>query len=130
MAGYILVVDDDAGLREAVAYELQALGYRTGMAANGAEALAQVRVELPMLIVTDLEMPVMNGRRMLQFLRAEPLGADVPVVVLSAFGFEWEADLMGAQAFVRKPVNATRLRETLARVMLGSAESPEAAVRH
>jgi len=44
----------------------------------------------------------------------------VPVIVLSAFGLDWEAELMGAQAFVRKPVNATRLRETLAQVLSGA----------
>ncbi len=117
MAGYILVVDDDAGLREAIALELESLGHRTVQARDGAEALAFVRAELPMAVLTDLEMPLMNGRRMLQLLRREPLGAEVPVIVLSAFGFEWEAELMGAQAFVRKPVNATRLRETLAQVL-------------
>ena len=130
MAGYILVVDDDAGLCEAVACALDALGYRTRMAANGAEALEQVRVELPMLIVTDLEMPVMNGLRMLQFLRAEPLGADVPVVVLSAFGFEWEAELLGAQAYVRKPVDTALLRETIARVMLAPVDPSTTAILH
>jgi CheY-like chemotaxis protein len=119
MAGYILVVDDDAGLREAVACDLEALGHRTRQAADGAEALEQARGELPMLVLTDLEMPVMNGRKMLQLLRREPLGGDVPVIVLSAFGFEWEAELMGAQAFVRKPVNSARLRETIAHVLTG-----------
>ncbi|MFM2153396.1 MAG: hypothetical protein RL199_1831 [Pseudomonadota bacterium] len=128
MAGYILVVDDDAGLREAIADELASLGHRTVQAADGAEALAQLRVELPMLIVTDLEMPLMNGRRMLQLLRREPLGAEVPVIVLSAFGFEWEAELMGAQAFVRKPVNGMKLRETLARVLAGA--TPDAGWKH
>lgn len=121
MAGYILVVDDDAGLREAITDELASLGHRTVQAADGAEAMARVRAELPMLILTDLEMPLMNGRRMLQLLRREPLGAEVPVIVLSAFGFEWEAELMGAQAFVRKPVNGARLRETLAQVLAGAA---------
>jgi CheY-like chemotaxis protein len=130
MAGYILVVDDDAGLREALALELESLGYRTGSAANGAEALERVHAELPMLVLTDLEMPEMNGRQLLQRLRGEPLGSDVPVVVLSAFGFEWEADLMGAQAFVRKPVNSAQLRETLSNVLMASGAPTAPELRH
>jgi len=117
MAGYILMVEDDEDVREALALEMALRGHAVRTAAHGAEALAQMGTELPRLVVTDLEMPVMNGRVMLQKLRASPLGRDVPVLVLSAFGYEWEAELMGAQGYLRKPVTAQRLAEAIDRLI-------------
>lgn len=119
MGGYVLIVDDDTDLLEALELELTDRGYAVRTARDGAEALAHVRRELPMLILTDLEMPVMNGRKMLQLLRSEPLGRHVPVIVLSAFGYEWEAELMGAQDYLRKPVSAAQLEQVMARVLGG-----------
>lgn len=117
---YILIVEDDADLREALEIELGDRGYKVRTAEHGVEALEHVRRELPLLVITDLEMPVMNGRKMLQLLRHEPRGRDVPVIVLSAFGYEWEAELMGAQGYIRKPVSAAQLEEVMARVLSGA----------
>jgi CheY-like chemotaxis protein len=119
VGSYILIVEDDVDLLEALELELTGRGYAVRCAHNGAEALALIREALPMLILTDLEMPVMNGRKMLQLLRQEPLGVDVPVIVLSAFGYEWEAELMSAQGFIRKPVRAAQLEQEMARVLAG-----------
>jgi CheY-like chemotaxis protein len=125
MGGDILIVDDDEALRDALDLELSTRGWKVRTASNGAEALERVREALPMLILLDLEMPVMNGRRMLQALRQMPLGADVPVMILSAFGYEWEAELMGAQGYIRKPVGTRQLEEAIARVLTG-AKAPRA----
>jgi CheY-like chemotaxis protein len=119
MAGYILVVEDDVPLLEALELQLSGRGYEVRCAQNGAEALALIRQELPLLILTDLAMPVMNGARMLQFLRNEPLGKDVPVIILSAYGYEWEAELMQAQGYIRKPVRSAQLEQEIARVLMG-----------
>jgi CheY-like chemotaxis protein len=127
MGGYILVVDDDADLLEALELELSGRGFEVRTAGNGAEALSHVRGERPMLIITDLEMPVMNGRKMLQLLRQDERARVVPVIVLSAFGYEWEAELMGAQDFVRKPVSAGQLEQVIGRVLAG-APRPKAAM--
>jgi CheY-like chemotaxis protein len=119
MGGYILVVEDDAALLDAIEEELTGRGYRVRTAGNGAEGLELLRRELPMLILTDLAMPVMNGARMLQALRNEPLGRDVPVIILSAYGYEWEAELMQAQGYIKKPVRVAQLEEEIARVLAG-----------
>lgn len=124
MGGYILVVDDDTALADALKLQLGMHGYEVRTAANGAEALEIVRTQMPMLVLLDLAMPVMNGRKMLQIFRTLPGAAPVPVIVLSAFGFEWEAELMGAQGYIRKPVGTDQLLQEMARV-LGS-EKPEA----
>jgi len=119
MGGYILIVEDDPAMLDALEMELSSRGYVVQTAANGAEALEHIRRELPMLILTDLAMPVMNGRKMLQILRALPLGGDVPVIILSAFGYEWEAELMQAQGYIKKPVRAAQLEQEIARVLGG-----------
>lgn len=130
MNGYILIVEDDTDLLESLNEQMSGRGWVVRCAENGEEALEQVRRELPMLIITDLEMPVMNGRRMLQKLRQEPLGYDVPVIVLSAFGYEWEAELMGAQGYIRKPVAAAQLEREIARVLHNAPARLGASVMH
>jgi CheY-like chemotaxis protein len=60
----VLVVDDDADLREMTATYLQAHGYRTRTAANGLEALAVVKRDRPSALVVDLQMPLMNGAQL------------------------------------------------------------------
>lgn len=130
MNGYILIVEDDEDLLESLEDQLTDRGWKVRTAENGVVALEQVARELPMLIVTDLEMPRMNGRRMLQVLRDQPLGADVPVIVLSAFGYEWEAELMGAQGYIRKPVAASQLEREIARVLSTAPARLGASVLH
>lgn len=80
---HILVVDDDAHLRQVVAEYLEAAGHRVQTATNGHEALAHMRHECPDVIVLDLEMPVMDGRAMLRACRGLPEFADLPVIVTS-----------------------------------------------
>lgn len=130
MSGYILIVEDDVDLLEALQEQLSERGWRVRSVENGQQALEQVQRELPMLIITDLEMPVCNGRRMLQLLRQQPLGSDVPVIVLSAFGYEWEAELMGAQGYIRKPVAVGQLDREIARVLHDVPARLGAAVMH
>lgn len=78
----ILVVDDDADIRDAVAELLVAEGYRVRTASNGAEALERLHTALPSLVLLDLMMPVMSGWQVLEQLEAE--GVSVPVCVISA----------------------------------------------
>jgi CheY-like chemotaxis protein len=62
-------------------------------------------------------MPVMNGREMLQRMRATPDLKEVPVVIISGFGFEWEAELMGAQGYIGKPFEPEELQKTIANLL-------------
>jgi PAS domain S-box-containing protein len=79
--GEVLVVDDDAGIRELVARQLRAAGFSTSEASNGDEAMVRARVTRPVLMVLDLVMPGMSGFEVLTRLRGEQI--DVPVVVLT-----------------------------------------------
>ncbi|MGI4794318.1 MAG: ATP-binding response regulator, partial [Janthinobacterium lividum] len=82
--GDVLIVDDDADTRERLRTVLEKNGWTVVEAGNGAEALAQVQLAVPRVILLDLTMPVMDGFAFLQALREQPRCLDVPVVVLTA----------------------------------------------
>lgn len=114
----VLIVEDDADLREMMAQLLALEGYRTETVANGREALAYLdEGDPPDVILLDLMMPVMDGwefrRRQLQ----DPELSAVPVVVLSALEPSRAADLAGA-AFLKKPLDFDRLLELVRRFCL------------
>jgi PAS domain S-box-containing protein len=82
--GDVLVVDDDADTRQRVRTVLERNGWTVREAGNGCEALDQVKLGVPRLVLLDLTMPVMDGFSFLDRLRSLPGCAEVPVVVLSA----------------------------------------------
>ncbi len=108
----ILVVDDEAPLRNLLTRFLQLEHYEVMSAANGAEALALVTEQQPDLVLLDLNMPVMSGFEALQQLKANPASRDVPVVVVSS-----DVDVeqiaaclkLGAEDYLPKPFNPTIL---------------------
>lgn len=114
---YILIVDDDEDFRALLRVALESKGYRVEEAANGKEALPVATERPPLLILLDLQMPVMNGRELLQRLRSQPETEEIPVVVISGFGFEWEAELMGAQGYIGKPFEPPELERTIANLL-------------
>ena len=114
---YILIVDDDADFRSGLRIALEMKGYQVDDAGNGKEALDKILDKPPLLVLLDLQMPVMNGRELLQRLRATPETKEIPVVIISGFGFEWEAELMGAQGYVGKPFEPLELEKTIAELL-------------
>jgi CheY-like chemotaxis protein len=83
----ILIVDDDASIRESLADVLGDEGYRVQTATNGAEALNLLRAAAehrPCVILLDLMMPVMNGQEFYAEQQRDPALCSIPVVVISA----------------------------------------------
>ncbi|GAC1559781.1 MAG: hypothetical protein NVS2B9_21170 [Myxococcales bacterium] len=114
---YILVVDDDADFRSGIRIALEMKGYQVEESGNGQEALEKLTEKPPLLVLLDLQMPVMNGRELLQRLRSAPETKEIPVVIISGFGFEWEAELMGAQGYIGKPFEPRELEKTIAELL-------------
>jgi DNA-binding response OmpR family regulator len=94
-APLVLVVDDDAGIREALERALRLEGFGVALAAGGVEALEAVERESPALVVLDVSMPDLNGRTVAARLRAR--GVDTPILILSARD-EVEDRVAGLQA--------------------------------
>lgn len=109
--GVILVVDDDAGFRDAVEEVLRDAGYAVAKAENGETALCYLRSHpAPAMILLDLRMPVMNGWAFRMEQQQDPELACVPVVVVAAPGEpELSADGPGSAERLQKPVDISLL---------------------
>ena len=111
--GPVLLVDDDEALRETLYQVFRASGYRCRLAASGREALEVFEAERPLLTVTDMEMPVMDGLGLLRRVRA--LDADAIVLVLAEVGdvrLAVASLTSGAFDFILKPVDPDALLRT------------------
>jgi CheY-like chemotaxis protein len=84
MAGVALVVDDSMLIRHTVCRFLEEHGFKVESATNGREALEVLTHTLPALIVTDLQMPQMDGSELITELKARPETATIPIVVVAA----------------------------------------------
>lgn len=118
----ILIVEDDADIRQLLSYHLTKEGYGVLVAASGEEALRMVPSAAPDLILLDLMLPGLDGLTVCQRLRAQPNTATIPIVMLTAKGEE--ADVVnglnaGANDYISKPfspkVLSARLRAVLRR---------------
>lgn len=83
MPKHILVVEDDQPLRHALSVKLEKAGYRISQAQDGEAGIESAVQSHPDLILLDLLMPKLDGLGMLQRLRREPWGKDLPVVILT-----------------------------------------------
>lgn len=126
----IMVVEDDFFIRELLVDLLEDEGYTAVSAANGQEALAALRAmpRQPSLILLDLHMPVMDGRRFRELQQLDASLCSIPVVLLSACGDGDELPpSLHCDARLAKPIDLLRLRETIETLSRASAaHSPHA----
>jgi two-component system chemotaxis response regulator CheY len=119
----VLVVDDSAAIRKI----LQRVLRQTGMAirtiheaGDGQEALALLAAEEVDLILSDINMPKMDGLELLALVKAEAQWRRIPVVMITTEGGETrvaEAVKLGAAGYVRKPFTADQIKEKLAGIL-------------
>jgi CheY-like chemotaxis protein len=112
----ILIVDDESSMRFLLRITFESAGYEVLEAHHGAVALERVKESRPNLVVTDLMMPVMNGRDLVGRLRADPETASIPILLISA---NPNADVAGVDAIVGKPFDPETVVEA-ARSLAGS----------
>ena len=108
----VLVIDDEADLRNLIVYGLQGAGFTVDAAANGREALSLARTMHPAVVVLDLMLPDMLGTAVCSALRHDPDLADVGVLMLTARGSEVDRINgleSGADDYVVKPFNVREL---------------------
>jgi CheY-like chemotaxis protein len=108
--GRVLVVDDDAGVRDVVRSMLESAGYQVVVAENGKEAMKLLETERADLILTDLVMPEQEGIETIKTLRREY--PDLKVIAMSgAFGGDYLriAAYLGAHATLAKPIQMNTL---------------------
>ena len=113
----ILVVDDEAGIREVLVELLADEGYQTALAVDGRDALRQLEATRPDLVLSDVMMPFMSGLELALALAQQPQYRDIPVVLMSA---ATPAALIRATphaAYVDKPFTLEGVLTTLRRVL-------------
>jgi len=118
MEKVILVVDDSATVRKFVAASLNIKGFRVVTAADGVEALERMPAEKFDLIITDLNMPDMDGFEFIRTLRETPEYRDIPIIVLSSYTDLKNKDLaleMGALAYLEKPLSTEAIQREVFR---------------
>ncbi len=129
LSGPILLVEDDADIREALQSLLELQGYTVLGARHGREALERLRHQpRPSLILLDMALPVMNGHRVLTSRKETDGLQEVPVVILSAGMAAMNprdralyAANYNVSAFLKKPVDPQRLVEIIERFALRPA---------
>jgi CheY-like chemotaxis protein len=109
----VLLVEDDPDIRDILEDLLEAQGYDVVPASHGKQALdflTTAGATRPDIVILDMMMPLVDGRQVLETMRADPVLATIPVVVISAVTREKPA---GAAAFLRKPISVEKLFEAV-----------------
>ena len=127
MSRHILAVDDDTLLRRSLAFNLEKAGYRVSTAGSAEDALAQVQIDPPDLVILDIGLPGMDGMDALRKLRQQ---MPVPVIFLTARRRELDEVLgleLGADDYITKPFDIdillARIKAVLRR-MVNKIDSP------
>jgi len=96
-------------------YMLAAAGYKVNAVRNVLEAFAEIQINRPDVIVTDIAMPVLSGLDLIVGVRSNDEFADLPVVAITSFGekLREQARAAGATDAIDKPTDITRMRDVI-----------------
>lgn len=125
--GTVLVVDDEADIRELVRLNLELDGHEVFTAADGAEALEFAVGEHPDVVVLDVMMPEKDGWQVLAEMKAsiDPVIAHIPIIMLTARADDLDrirGSIEGAIRYLTKPFSPTELRNEVAAALTGEPE--------
>jgi len=116
-----LLCDDEIHILRAAEFKLTRAGYDVCTASDGQEGWEAVQQKRPDMVVTDCQMPRLDGLGLVQRLRENPDTAEVPVIMLTAKGFELNADELARKwnvlALMAKPFSPRELLQTVDRAL-------------
>ena len=117
----VLVVDDSLALRRSMMYALQRLAEMVCVEAqDGAEALKKYSQGRFDIVLTDINMPVLDGLKLISHLRSDVTNAHVPIIVITTESAEADRDRalkLGADAYLLKPVQAQVVLDTVKKLL-------------
>jgi len=123
MSAHVLLVDDDPDILKLLSMRLSAAGYRVTAVGSAEEALSQLAVERPQLVLSDVQLPGKDGLALFDAIRAKH--PSLPVILLTAHGTipdAVEATSRGVYTYLTKPFDGKALLETIGQALaLGSA---------
>jgi two-component system chemotaxis response regulator CheY len=120
MSKKIMTVDDSASVRQLVSFTLKQHGYEIAEAVNGAEALNKLKQEKIDMLITDINMPELDGIGLIKMIRDNPSYRFIPIIILtteSQTGKKEEARAAGATGWIIKPFRPDQLVSAVKKVM-------------
>ncbi|WP_035384091.1 response regulator [Ferriphaselus sp. R-1] len=120
MAKTVLSVDDSSSIRQMVAFTLKSAGYDVIEAVDGQDGLNKAKMKTVDLVLTDQNMPVMDGLTLIRTLRAMPNYRAVPILMLtteSSDGMKMQGKAAGATGWLVKPFDPSKLLEVVKKVI-------------
>ena len=120
MAKKIMTVDDSASVRQMVSFTLQEAGYDVVEACDGADALSKLQSNPVNMIITDLNMPVMDGITLIRNVRSGSISKFVPIIMLtteSQDAKKMEGKSAGATGWIVKPFKPEQLLAVVKKVL-------------
>lgn len=126
MSHRIVVCDDELHVTRSVSMKLTKAGFDVEAAEDGVGALEAIRREMPSLVITDCQMPRMGGIELCHELRADSRTSQLPVIMLTAKGYEFDHEEMselGLSEIVLKPFSPRELLQTVQQILGLTAET-------
>jgi DNA-binding response OmpR family regulator len=126
MTQRILLCDDDIYILRAAEFKFQHAGYTVDTAGDGLDAWESIQRVRPDLVITDCQMPRLGGLDLVQRMREDPATAEIPVLMLTAKGFELPRDeiskKLGVLAVIPKPFSPRELLQRVNAILQGKKE--------
>jgi two-component system chemotaxis response regulator CheY len=116
-----LVVEDSPTMRQLIAFALKRFkGARVIEAADGVDALKKLQTEKVQMILTDINMPIMDGLKLVTLVRQNPSLKGMPIVIITTEGAAEDRErgmALGANAYISKPIQTAHLIKTITELM-------------
>ncbi|MFN6526150.1 PAS domain S-box protein [Nostoc sp. ChiSLP03a] len=124
----ILVVDDDANIRELLRQQLENEGYNVREAKDGVDAIHQIKTARPDLILLDVMMPQINGFDVAAVLKNDPQTADIPIIILSIIENKERGYHIGIDRYLTKPIDTGKLLNEIGSLLYQGTSSKKVLV--
>ncbi|MCB4790377.1 MAG: response regulator [Elusimicrobia bacterium] len=113
MGTMVLIIEDEQDMANLIRDRLENEGYQTDVAYTGADAIKELREKKPDIVTLDLYLPDINGLNILKELKSNPNTYKIPVIIVSSSEEEDNAIGLGADKFIKKPINFVKLFSVL-----------------
>jgi two-component system alkaline phosphatase synthesis response regulator PhoP len=133
MAKKVLLCDDEVPILRAAEFKIKKAGYDVRTASDGEEAWERIQEDVPDIVVTDCQMPRLDGLGLAERIHSDETTCGLPVLMLTAKGFELDAEDLAERLNIRellvKPFSPRGLLETIERILaeMNGATTPSAA---
>jgi two-component system chemotaxis response regulator CheY len=122
MTGYkVLVVEDSPTMRQLIIFALKRIrGFQIVEANDGVDGLKKLSAQKFDLIVTDINMPIMDGLKLVSMVRNDPTYKETPIIVITTEGASEDREralALGANEYITKPIQTLKILETVKKLM-------------